>query len=534
MRKDVEIYVQSDSLYELVNEKWGGQNDRYSKPITYIQTHFAKVYLAGDIALKIKLPVKYSYINLSDSSNRYECLKNEFRINSETLPEIYLGIAGFILTDTGLVTLLAEEEITDPSGVLEWCLVMKRFDENDVLDKIASRQGLSENMVVDLGDSIARYHHDSEKLSVTDGADRIAEVISELELEFQRLERVLPITESRAFISRGRKVFSLMAELLTSRGKQGFIRKCHGDLHLRNIVMFRGQPVPFDALEFDERLRTIDTLYDLSFLLMDFDHQLSQSQENLVFNRYLLSSDRSNYSAVKLVPLFMFCRSGIRAVALLKTILETGTEKAIKVQEARHYLYHGLRYLAYQKPAVICIGGFSGSGKSTIAKMLVNEVCQSPGAILIRSDSERKHMFGVDETDDLSADHYTKKYSNMVYQRLLDKVKLVCRAGYPAVVDATFLTEMNRQRIQELVQEHRVAFYGFWLMAPVSVMMDRIIERGVDASNATVSVLKMQLNLDKGRIEWTPIDTSAPVQAVSSKIISRIRETAATNTSFSI
>lgn len=522
MNQDVNTYLLSDRLYDLVNDAWGSTNGKYAKPTTCIQTHCAKIYLAGEIALKVKLPVKYSYIDLSDLSKRYRCLKNEYAINSSTLPEIYLGLAGILPTKNGSLTLLSEGDIEDKSSVTEWCLLMRRFDERDVLDNIAISDGISDSLAKNLGEEIARYHRNAERVVATDGAERILEIIEELELEYERLEPLLPVLESRLFIRSGRREFKRVVDQLKQRGENGFVRKCHGDLHLKNIVMHNGKPVPFDALEFDERLRTIDTLYDLAFLLMDLDHRFSLKQENLLLNQYLIESESANIAAMKLVPLFMFCRSGIRAMAILQS--SGAADKQVKLKEARYYLQHGLRYLAHRKPVVICIGGFSGSGKSTIASTLVNEICQSPGAVLIRSDSERKHMFGVKENEDLGADHYTTTNSNKVYEQLHHKVKLVCEAGYPAIVDATFLTEKNRQEIQNLVEEHKVEFHGFWLMAPVSVMMERIANRGEDASDASASVLKKQMELTKGRIDWTPIDTSETVPTVSRKIVSRIKE----------
>jgi len=323
-----------------------------------------------------------------------------------------------------------------------------------------------------------------------------------------------------------------VAGTLRQRGKDGFIRQCHGDLHLRNIVIHDGEPVPFDALEFDERLRTIDTLYDLAFVLMDLDHRSLAEQENLLLNEYLLRTPASNIQAMDTLPLFMFCRAGIKAMTTAQSAKEqSATEQSATnnaenrralLQEARDYLQKGINYLHDRRAVVVAIGGFSGSGKSTVARELPNLLCAAPGAILLRSDAERKAEFGVAETYDLGLDHYSRENSRRTYERVLEKTESAARAGYPVIVDATFLDVEQRQEIAAVATRTGVEFFGFWLSAPVEVMRRRIEGRQNDASDAGVEILDLQLEKYRAAEEWSAIDTTDPVSVSATNIANHV------------
>jgi aminoglycoside phosphotransferase family enzyme len=520
----VDSFLQSDRAYRLVNKKWGEGTTAYSPHATTVTTHCARIYLLGDVVLKIKLPVAYSYIDLSTLSKRYLCLKREFNINHKTLPSVYLGLVGVIADENHSLRVMEECEIEDRTTVVEWCLLMKRFNEDDILVNVARDNRFSSEHAEALGREIASYHQAADVVPVEDGAARLSEIIDELSAEFAKLDGVIPKTETDLFIEPGIRACRQQRKLLQQRGETGFVRACHGDLHLKNIVLIDSTPAPFDALEFDERLRTIDIFYDLAFLLMDLDHFFLYEQTNTVLNKYLLMSAPVHIEGLQLLSLFMYCRAGIRAMTVLQGAETSSHQSEARIKEARLYLHQGRRYLNKKYPAIICIGGFSGSGKSTIARRLVNEVCAAPGALLIRSDSERKALFGVEETDDLGADHYTGENSDAVYDTVYTRVAIAAQAGYPTIVDATFLDEHRRLEMEVLAASMQVDFYGFWLMAPVSTMIDRIEKRTADASDADVSVLYKQLRYDKGRIDWYPVDTSPPVEVIIRKIVDRIRE----------
>ena len=509
------------SAYKSLVARYVGDHKKSSQPsqpsqpsVEIITTHCAKIYLIEEFAIKIKLAVNYSYINTLQLADRKALLIRELELNKPHLPNIYLEIAAIIIDSEGRLQFCFANERTIEHKVVEWCLIMRRFPEETVLDNIARKGMLSNNIAKQLGSSIAIYHNMSEVHNVDDGDKRIQEVLQELNLEFENLSSHFSADDLSQFKDKGTREYECVEKLLSERGGNGYIRRCHGDLHLRNILLDKGKPVPFDALEFNERFATIDVLYDLAFLLMDLDHRELRVQQNIVLNEYMLHNTADAVRGLKLLPLFMFCRAGIKAMTSAQSISVTPTKKQRIIEESQNYLQSALGYINQRKPVTIAIGGFSGSGKSTVAMELAHRVCDAPGALLIRSDSERKNEFQVSETANLGKSHYTAANSQRVYNRLFEKTSAAISANYPIIVDATFMQKEKRVEIEKTAKDYGSEFHGFWLMAPVSTLRSRIENRRNDASDADVSVLEKQLAFKKGFMDWYAIDTSNSVENI--------------------
>jgi len=508
--------------------------ERPRLPVSVVQTHCARLYLSGDFVVKIKRPVAYSYLNLTSLSKRRHVCERELVLNKPSLPNIYLGVAALVESSSGELAFAFDTvAISNTETIKEWCLLMRRFDEDCVLDNVATRDQFDIGLAKQTGHAIAAYHDALPIVSCDDSDIRVDELISELEFELKLLDQVFPKERVVALVASMYQRFREVKAQLSQRSEEGFVRRCHGDLHLRNLLLLDGRPVPFDALEFDERLATTDVLYDLAFLIMDLCHRDLVPQANAVLNEYLLESDERNISGLALLDLFISIRAAIRAMTTAQSLTaagsnNTGSDLQEPRREALSYLELAENALEPKKAMVVAVGGFSGSGKSTFAKALATQISTFPGALLLNSDVERKAEFNVESSQKLDVDHYTSANSDRVYDRLLKRMSHAIAIKYPVIVDATFLTAKRRDQLEELVANKPVEFFGFWLMAPVEVMRNRIDTRRGDVSDADIQVLEKQLALDKGPNRWQHLDTNAPVDRIVENICRSIEQASMT------
>jgi predicted kinase len=298
------------------------------------------------------------------------------------------------------------------------------------------------------------------------------------------------------------------APRLEERRKAGFVRQCHGDLHLGNICLWQGRPTLFDAIEFSEDIACIDVIYDLAFLLMDLDHRGARQQANWVLNHYLdLTAD---FAGVAPMPLYLSCRAGVRAhVCATMAAGATGEAREGLAADARSYLAAARNYLNPPSPRLLAVGGLSGSGKSRMGRELAPYLAV-PGAAVVRSDSLRKHLMGVPIHEKLGPDGYTPEVTERTYQRLYETCAALLADGHSAVADAVFARPEQRDAIERVAREAGLRFDGLWLEAPPELSKQRIMERKANVSDATPQVLERQLDYDLGHIAWTRIDSSPP------------------------
>ena len=293
--------------------------------------------------------------------------------------------------------------------------------------------------------------------------------------------------------------------MLDRRRAAGKVRRCHGDLHLRNVCLFDGRPTLFDCLEFSDELASVDVLYDLAFLLMDLEHRGFADFSNLVLNRYLdLTGEDDGLAAM---PLFLSSRAAIRA-HVTAAAMERAARPRAKPEmaaEARSYLELAAQFLRPRSCRLVAIGGLSGTGKSTLTTALA----PSLGARVLRSDVIRKRLFEVAPETRLPASAYTAQVSRRVYQTLCRKAANALAAGYSVIADAVSLKRGERQSFLTVAEAAGVPFAGIWLEAPPATMDRRLRARRYDASDASPEVLAQQLQQDPGTVEWVRIDAGA-------------------------
>jgi predicted kinase len=287
-------------------------------------------------------------------------------------------------------------------------------------------------------------------------------------------------------------------------------------------VLIDGRPTLFDAIEFNDEIACTDVLYDLAFLLMDLWRRRLPRHANVVLNRYL--AETLDFDALPLLPLFLSCRSAVRAkTSATAARLQTNPRPRRELEEsARGYLTLAATLLRSSPASLIAIGGFSGSGKSTLAHALAPSIGPVPGAVVVRSDEVRKRLCGVDPLTHLDSTGYTTQVTRRVYEISAERAATIVRAGHAAIVDAVFARRADRQAIERAAEAAGVPFLGLWLDAPEQVLVDRSQCRRADLSDADPAVVRRQLAQGAGEVAWHRFQTTAKPLAVLQDVLSVI------------
>jgi predicted kinase/aminoglycoside phosphotransferase (APT) family kinase protein len=383
---------------------------------------------------------------------------------------------------------------------------MRRFDGRQLLEEVAARGELTSAIVDRLAEAVAQFHRDAERFADRGGAAALAEAVAldvdQMQARGELLDGAATARLARTMPDVARRV----AAVAERRREVGAVRRCHGDLHLGNIFLDGETPVPFDAIEFNERISCIDTLYDLAFLLMDLDQRGLRGAANRLLNRYLWlcdGADADNLAALGLLPIYLARRGAIRAhVGAAGLAHLAGMERQQEQAKARAYQAYALRSLQPAAPRLIGVGGLSGTGKTTLAMGLAPRIGAAPGAVVLRSDVLRKRLAGVALEERMPPGWYTAENAAATYRGLYALARAGLRAGHSIVVDAVFAQQDERRALQAVAEELSVPFAGFWLEAPRDTLVRRVSARQGDASDATPQVVARQLTYELRDISW--------------------------------
>jgi len=465
-----------------------------AQPVELLETHISWVLLAGDYAYKIKKPVNLGFVDFSTAQARHHYCEEELRLNRRTAPGIYLAVVP--------ITGSPDDPAMDGQGeAFEYAVKMRRFPQEALLDRVARAGALTAAQVEDFARSVARFHATVARAGAEGAFGSPQGILAEAVDNFAQLELLDDPGDTRearqALASWTLREFNRLEPLFARRKHEGFVRECHGDLHLGNVALLDGRPCAFDAIEFNDEFRWIDVMSEVAFPVMDLVHHGLDALAHRFVDVYL--AETGDFAGLAALRFYLVYRAMVRAKVSCIRAHQPGISVDDRQRSAAAYRGHlelARRLARPSHPAVIAMHGLSGSGKTTVSVRLVEEL----GAVRLRSDVERKRLHGLDalaRTDSApGAGLYTQEADRLTYGRLTALAGQALAAGYPVVVDAAFLKRAWRGMFRELARQHGVPFVLVACAAPEEVLRERVARRereGTDASEAGLPVLDRQL-----------------------------------------
>lgn len=503
-------------------EAFLGQSPSYGLPaglpVTRIDTHISIIFLIADKAYKLKKPVDFGYLDFTSAEKRRAACENELMLNRRTAPELYLRCVPVCEAEAGLTL------DGDPEKAIDWLVEMRRFDQDMLFASLAESDSLTEDLVTGLAEQVAAFHDQAEVRRNDGGAARFGRVLDSNLENFAPFERSVYAGRSVSNLDdKMRAALRKAAPLLDRRKAKGWVRHCHGDLHLANVAVIDGKPTPFDCIEFNDDFARVDVLYDLAFLLMDLAFRAETSVSLLGFashalNAYLTAQPvdalGDTLEGLSLLPLFMACRAAVRShVAARATVGAEPSIAAALAAQACAYFDFASRILDQPTPVLWAVGGLSGTGKTHLAHRLAPSGPGPLGAVHLRTDVIRKRLARVGLRDRLPSGSYTREASDTVYAQLYEYAGLALDAGQSVVCDGVFAAETERRAIEAVAADRGIPFTGAWLSADLAELEGRVTRRAAaakDASDATAEIVRVQAGYDLGQMTWQRIDASGP------------------------
>ena len=491
--------------------------------VSLIETHISWVLLAGDYAWKLKKPLDLGFLDFSTVERRRAACEAELRLNRRTVPELYEAVVPVWRTAEGVSVGDQPVDAAAPGATpLDYLVRMRRFDQSALFEARLAAGQLEPALFDRLARHVAAFHEGAAVAQPGDGFGDAVAVMAPVRQNFAQIrERVSDaalLRELARIESWAEARFAALAPVFDARLAAGRVRECHGDLHLGNLIVLDGEPRLFDAIEFSAALRWTDVVADIAFLVMDLQARGRMDLASRFLNAWLERS--GDYAGLRLLPWYLSYRAMVRAkVAAIRAGQVEGAARADTLAECARYLTLAAAQMQSPAPALLIASGVSGSGKTSQSQPLV-EGC---GVIRVRADVERKRLFGLDADarsgSTLGGGLYSAQASARTYARLAELAREVVEAGYPVLVDATFLKRSQRAAFAELAATLGVPFAILAFDAPVETLRARVRQRaeaGADASEADVAVLETQLRAREPFEEEelacvVPIDTaSAP------------------------
>ena len=462
-----------------------------------IETHISCILLTGPYAYKFKKPVNPGFLDYSTLEKRRFYCNEEVRLNRRFAPELYLDVVP--------VTGSEQYPVIGGDGpALEYAVKMVQFPTDAGLDQVLKSGYFTKSHVDELAAGIAAFHS-SIPGAGPDLPFGLPEVVKQA--VFENFSQINPhLADDADYRSKLAEVeqwtkeqYGLLKDALGERKRNGFIRECHGDMHLANIILYEGRLVIFDCIEFSEKLRWIDVISEVAFLVMDLESRGQAGFAHRFVNKYL--EHTGDYGGLSLLRFYCVYRALVRAKVACLSLLNTAsadTGRREMIGKYRHYIDCALHYTRQHAGCgyLIITHGLSGSGKSTVAR----SICEYLSAISIRSDVERKRLSGVAPTTRTEAGIQAGIYSDLktqqTYATLCELAEKVMRAGYPVIVDATFLALKNRLIMRELARRLEAPFIILNVQAGKKTLHRRILgreEAHSDVSEAGIPVLDYQM-----------------------------------------
>jgi hypothetical protein len=467
--------------------------------VEVIETHISSVLLAGEYAYKLKKPVDLGFADFSTLARRRECCDAEIRLNGRTAPALYLDVV-----PVTIAAIDAKPRFGGQGEPVDYAVRMRRFAADARFDQLARAGHLDAGLIDRLAATIAAFHSRCAPVpqhadfgtpetvrgwvrTTTGELSRLIGLRAQMPGEQARIERLVRWTEAE---------FERHARVFAARRDNGFVRECHGDLHLGNVVLIDGDPVPFDCIEFNPELRYIDVMNDVAFTWMDLlDHDLPRLAARFL-NGYLEAT--GDYEGLLTLRFYAVYRALVRALvaAIRGDQAEDRAEQSRQQQDCARYLMAAEQVTRVTAPLVVLVCGVAASGKTTVAQLLFEQL----DAVRVRSDVERKRLAGFEATQrshaPVGAGLYDTAATRATYEYLARTATTILGAGFPAIVDATFQRRSDRQLFRQLAAREGAMVALVLCEASLPTLRARIqarAARGNDASDATLEVLAHQV-----------------------------------------
>ena len=475
---------------------------RYPEPVaqvTLIETHISYVLLTGHFAYKVKKAVDFGFLDFSTLEKRRRFCDEELRLNRRLAPQLYLAVVP--ISGTAREPRIAGDvdDSGERSAPIEYAVKMVEFPQSALLDLRLSRGDLSAQQIDALADVVAAFHARAVSASPV-GEFGTPAVIWRMAAEnFSQLPAVPGDAADAARLDRleswSRNEYAHLEAWFAERRRAGFVRECHGDLHLGNIALIDGKPVIFDCIEFNAQLRWIDVISEVAFLCMDLTERGRADFSNRLINRYLEAC--GDYAGLRGLPFYQVYRALVRAkVASLRAAQESATDARRKIEIRAQYLAFAERAILPRSRQLLLMHGVSGSGKTWVSQAVIEHL----GGLRLRSDVERKRLCGlpalVRSASAVDCGLYDEEMTRATYQSLAECAREVLNAGFPVLVDAACLRRWQREMFYDLAAQLDVPWRIISCRADDATLRCRLVAReqsGCDASEADLAILDHQL-----------------------------------------
>ena len=461
---------------------YGGGVER----VELVETHISYVLLTGEHAFKIKKAVDFGFLNFTTLAARQFYCEEELRLNRRFAPDVYLGVVR--------ITGSLEAPVIDGGGpALEYAVRMRQFDQEGLLSRVIARDELTPEAIDALATEVASFHRRA-AVAADDAPfgrpdDILQQALQNFEQMFPAIDDLRDRSGLETLLEWTRREHAALVQQFQARRRDGFVRECHGDLHLGNIALIAGRMTLFDCIEFNESMRWTDVMSDVGFLVMDLRDRGRPDLAAGFLTAYLEIT--GDYEGLGVLRFYFVYRALVRAKVACLRRAQAGSdeEHARSLAEFRTYLDLARRETGPHEPAIAITHGVTGSGKTTSTQTLM----ESTGAVRVRSDVERKRLHGMNAGERsgsaVGERLYTADATEQTYARLAALARTIVAAGYVAIVDAAFLKRRQRDLLQRVAADLDVPFSILDYSAPADILRQRVAQRlhsGRDASEATI------------------------------------------------
>jgi len=455
-------------------------------PIELMQTHASYVLLTGDFVYKLKKPVNFGFLDYSTVAKRQHFCQEEIRLNQRGAKELYLAVLPVAKQGD-------KYHLGSGGEIVDYAVKMVQFPQENLLSNMFESGTITTEDVEEMGRVVAGFHANaqtSEHISSFGRVEQIRQSIDDnyrqTEKYIERAQTQLQYTETKAYTDR---FLVEHQQLFLDRITGGFIRECHGDLHLSNICRWHHQILLFDCIEFNEPFRFVDTMYDVAFAVMDLEARGRKDLANRFLNTY--AEQTGDWAGLQVLPMYLSRQAYVRAKVTSFLLDDPGVsseDRSIAAQTAGDYYRQAWEYTRPRQGRIIMLSGLSGSGKSTLGK----QIAQSVGGVHLRSDAVRKHLGGIPLLSKGDDSLYTPEMTAKTYQRVLALGAKLAAQGLTVILDAKYDRQSLRAAVVDLAADRGIPVQMIYCTAPADVLRDRLAHRTGDIADATVDLLASQ------------------------------------------